>query len=311
MTLEQVRHVLEVEKAKSINQAANNMFLSQSALSLSIKALEQEFGQDIFIRNSKGVALTPFGRTFISYVRPIQLQINQLYSLRKGNAARHMLSLKVASNGFRFVSSVLAQIYQKYKSMGIRIENFDCVGDDALYMVSDKLVEIGVIRFWSCYKPLYYKQFEAKSLQFFSMAKKPLCVLVGRGSPLYTLEQNSISAEELAGYPMVMHDYMDCGPYSDILDRLGLAVSPNCIITSSRAVIHDILDQTDAYYLSSDFQNVYKHLDGRFGNISSDCTHMFLLTGTEIQSEIGWIKHSSYNPSTLAGEFVSMMGQSL
>lgn len=40
MTLEQVRHVLEVEKAKSINQAANNMFLSQSALSLSIKALE-------------------------------------------------------------------------------------------------------------------------------------------------------------------------------------------------------------------------------------------------------------------------------
>lgn len=62
MTLEQVRHVLEVEKAKSINQAANNMFLSQSALSLSIKALEQEFGQDIFIRNSKGVALTPFGR---------------------------------------------------------------------------------------------------------------------------------------------------------------------------------------------------------------------------------------------------------
>lgn len=222
-----------------------------------------------------------------------------------------MLSLKVASNGFRFVSSVLAQIYQKYKSMGIRIENFDCVGDDALDMVSDKLVEIGVIRFWSCYKPLYYKQFEAKSLQFFSMAKKPLCVLVGRGSPLYTLEQNSISAEELAGYPMVMHDYMDCGPYSDILDRLGLAVSPNCIITSSRAVIHDILDQTDAYYLSSDFQNVYKHLDGRFGNISSDCTHMFLLTGTEIQSEIGWIKHSSYNPSTLAGEFVSMMGQSL
>ena len=67
MTLEQVRHVLEVEKAKSINQAANNMFLSQSALSLSIKALEQEFGQDIFIRNSKGVALTPFGRINISH----------------------------------------------------------------------------------------------------------------------------------------------------------------------------------------------------------------------------------------------------
>ena len=39
MTLEQVRHVLEVEKAKSINQAANNMFLSQSALSLSIKGV--------------------------------------------------------------------------------------------------------------------------------------------------------------------------------------------------------------------------------------------------------------------------------
>ena len=311
MTFEQVRHVLEVEKTKSINQAANNLFLSQSALSLSIKALEQEFGQDIFIRNSKGVTLTPFGRTFISFVRPIQLQINQLYGLRKGNSSRHILSLKVTSNGFRFVTSLLAQIYQKYKSVGIRIENFDCVGDDVLDMVSDKLVEIGVVRFWSCYKPLYYKQFEAKSLQFFPIAKKPLCILVGRGSPLYALEQDSISAEELAGYPIVMHDYMDCGPYSDILDRLSLDVSLNCIVTSSRAVIYDMLDQTDAYYLSSDFQDVYENLDGRFGNTSSDRAHMFLLTGTEIQSEIGWIKHSSYNLSTLAEEFVSMLGQSL
>lgn len=309
MTFEQVRHVLEVEKTKSINQAANNLFLSQSALSLSIKALEQEFGQEIFIRNSKGVVLTPFGRTFISYVRPIQAQMNQLYSLCKRTVAQPSLSLKVTSNGFRFVSSVLAQMYQKYKAVGIRIEDFDSVGDDALDMVSDKLVEIGVIRFWSCYKQLYQKQFAAKSIQFFPLAQKPLCVLVGRGSPLYVLEQNSISAEELAGYPMVMHDYMDFGPYSDILDRLGLAVSPSCIVTASRAVIHDMLEQTDSYYLSTDFRNVYERLDGHFGNSSDKNTRTFILQGTHIQSEIGWIKHSSYNPSMLAGEFVSMLSQ--
>lgn len=48
MTLTQFKYVLEIAKAGSVNQAANNLFVSQSVLSNSIKALENELGQKIF-----------------------------------------------------------------------------------------------------------------------------------------------------------------------------------------------------------------------------------------------------------------------
>lgn len=48
MTLTQFKYVLEIAKAGSVNQAANNLFVSQSVLSNSIKALENELGQKVF-----------------------------------------------------------------------------------------------------------------------------------------------------------------------------------------------------------------------------------------------------------------------
>ena len=67
MTFEQFKYILEIAKTGSINQASNNLFLSQAALSTSIKNLEEELGQAIFVRNNRGIQTTPFGRDFISY----------------------------------------------------------------------------------------------------------------------------------------------------------------------------------------------------------------------------------------------------
>ncbi len=309
VTFDQLRHVLEIEKTRSINEAANNLFLSQSALSLSLKTLESEIGQTIFIRNNKGVALTPFGKIFISYIKPINTQMMQLYNLCNKSIDRQQLSLKVTSQGFRFVSSILARLYQRYKSVGICLEEFDCASDDAIDVVSNRLVEIGVIRLWTCYKQLYTKQLESKSISFYPIARKKLCVLVGKNSPLYYLEKDSVSADELKDYPAVMHDYMAHGPYSDIMDRLGLNMSRNCLVTASRAVVYDMLNLTDAYFLSSDLQSVYRYFENE--NMPTNENRMLMLEGSDIMAEFGWIKHNSYQPSTIAREFISILEQAL
>ena len=59
MTLDQINYVLEIERTGSINKAATNLFISQSALSLAIQNLERELGQPIFVRSSRGVFPTP------------------------------------------------------------------------------------------------------------------------------------------------------------------------------------------------------------------------------------------------------------
>ena len=74
MTNNQIHYMVEIAKAGSVNQAARNLFISQSSLSGAIQSVEAEFGRKIFARSVKGMALTPFGRQFIAYITPIDRQ---------------------------------------------------------------------------------------------------------------------------------------------------------------------------------------------------------------------------------------------
>lgn len=71
MTLSQIEYMVKVAEQGSINKVANMSFVSQSVVSTAIKNLEQELGRTLFIRTARGVTLTPFGKTFLSYVAPI------------------------------------------------------------------------------------------------------------------------------------------------------------------------------------------------------------------------------------------------
>ena len=66
--LELYRVFREVAKRGNITAAAENLFLSQSALSQSIKQLEEELGVRLFSRSTKGVRLTGEGRLLLDYV---------------------------------------------------------------------------------------------------------------------------------------------------------------------------------------------------------------------------------------------------
>ena len=82
MTNNQIRYIIETAQAGSINMAARNLFISQSALSNAIMSVEGEFNNKIFNRTSKGVTLTSFGKLFIAYITPINRQLMQLYAMR-------------------------------------------------------------------------------------------------------------------------------------------------------------------------------------------------------------------------------------
>ncbi len=64
MTVNQVLYVLEVAHCQSFSKAAENLFLSQPALSLQIKNLEAELGYILFSRTTRGVHLTKLGEQF-------------------------------------------------------------------------------------------------------------------------------------------------------------------------------------------------------------------------------------------------------
>lgn len=61
MTLVQLRHLVSLAQSGSFTRSAEALFLTQPALSRSIRALEDELGQPLFDRVGRRSVLTPFG----------------------------------------------------------------------------------------------------------------------------------------------------------------------------------------------------------------------------------------------------------
>ena len=64
MTLQQLKYVIEVAKAKSISEAAKKLFISQPSLTNAIKELEKEMNITIFLRTNKGILISKERRDF-------------------------------------------------------------------------------------------------------------------------------------------------------------------------------------------------------------------------------------------------------
>ena len=71
MTLQQLKYILAIVDCGSISEAAKRLYISQPSLSNAVKEIEEEFGIEIFLRSSKGIALTNEGIEFLSYARQV------------------------------------------------------------------------------------------------------------------------------------------------------------------------------------------------------------------------------------------------
>ena len=59
-----------VARTLSFSEASRELFISQSAVSQSIKVLEKKLGQPLFIRSTKKVRLTLEGEILLKHVEP-------------------------------------------------------------------------------------------------------------------------------------------------------------------------------------------------------------------------------------------------
>jgi DNA-binding transcriptional LysR family regulator len=71
MTLVQLRHLLSLAQTGSFSKSAQALFLTQPALSRSIRALELELGQALFDRIGRHSEVTPFGREVVERARQL------------------------------------------------------------------------------------------------------------------------------------------------------------------------------------------------------------------------------------------------
>ena len=65
MNMNQLKYFIAVAEHRSFTKAANQYYLSQTAITQQVRALESHLGVQLFDRNNRPVSLTPAGHVFL------------------------------------------------------------------------------------------------------------------------------------------------------------------------------------------------------------------------------------------------------
>lgn len=87
ITLKQMRYFEALARHGHFGRAANACAISQPALSVQIKELEQSLGTTLFERGTRSVSLTAFGEDFALRVREILRSVDELSDMARASRA--------------------------------------------------------------------------------------------------------------------------------------------------------------------------------------------------------------------------------
>lgn len=115
-----------VANTLSFSEASKQLFISQSAVSQSIKVLEKKLNQPLFIRSTKRVQLTPEGEILLKHIEPAMNLIkqgeNQLLEANTLNGGQ--LRIGASDTICRYyLIPFLKQFHKKYPNVHIKVTN--------------------------------------------------------------------------------------------------------------------------------------------------------------------------------------------
>ena len=115
-----------VANTLSFSEASKQLFISQSAVSQSIKVLERKLNQPLFIRSTKRVQLTPEGEILLKHIEPAMNLIkqgeNQLLEANTLNGGQ--LRIGASDTICRYyLIPFLKEFHQKYPNIHIKVTN--------------------------------------------------------------------------------------------------------------------------------------------------------------------------------------------
>lgn len=115
---------LEVNRTRHFGQAADNLYLTQSAVSARIRLLEQTLGVTLFTRTRNNIELTPAGQKLLKYADSI---LNTWNRARQDIVLQDDSIIPIAVGGVPSLWDILLQdwldkVYQEHKNILIHAE---------------------------------------------------------------------------------------------------------------------------------------------------------------------------------------------
>ena len=193
--LRQLRAFCHAARHGSITQAAESLGLSQPAVSLHVRELENELDAVLFDRGGPGVALTSAGRRLCELVEPLVrgmdgLSVNFMERLDDTISGHIQLAASVAGAAF-VLPPYIKQFRDRYPEIRLRVKN--CPSSEGVKLLLADEVEFALgVKDSSVEDTLDYREFLPYDIVLITSLDHPLA---GR---------ETVSPEEAAVWPAIV-----------------------------------------------------------------------------------------------------------
>ena len=248
MNITQIKYVLTVASSPSMREAATKLYVTQPALSASIRELEEELGILIFERTNKGISLTEEGREFVAYGKKAlaQYEILEARFLSKDSDKEHF---SVSTQHYNFAIKAFTEIIRDKDPDRYVFSIHETKTAEVLKDVGTLKSEVGIVSFSRDNEAVIRKLFKEYQLEFTPLMIRETYAYVWKDHKF--AKRKTISLEELKEYPCVAFDQSDDSNFYLTEEAMGNYDFRKLIKSDDRATTMEIISDLHGYSVGS------------------------------------------------------------
>ncbi|AKV55273.1 LysR family transcriptional regulator [Bifidobacterium actinocoloniiforme DSM 22766] len=296
MTLLQLKYIIKIVECGSMNEASHELFISQPALSSSVKELEGELGVEIFTRHSQGIALTVDGAEFLTYARQVLDQVGLLEQRYQQTKPRKQLC-RVSTQHYMFAVEAFVEMINSIEADEYEFTIRETRTRDIIDQVASLRSEIGIIYQSGFNKRVITKLLREKHLVFHPLFRCRPHVFISRRNPL--AGRSRLTMENLEPYPFLQYEQGDEGSFYFAEEPVWPDYSPQQITVSDRATMLNFIVGLNAYTVCTGIDNEDLNTE-KITTIPLESDETMLL---------GWINNERTKPPEAAQLYLDKLGE--
>ncbi len=123
-TLKQIQTFQEVARQKSVSKAAERLFVTQPAVSMQIRQLEEAFGLALLEPVGRNIRLTQAGELFLAHAQAAMGQLKDLEALMADHTGlkKGRIDLAVVSTAKYFIPMLLVQFAKLFEGITVQLQ---------------------------------------------------------------------------------------------------------------------------------------------------------------------------------------------
>ncbi len=248
MTLTQLRYVIAIAETKSINKAAEQLYVSQPSLTSAVQELEKELGIILFNRSGRGVTLTNDGAEFLLYARQLYGQYETLLE-KYGENGSLKKKFGVSTQHYSFAVKAFVDMAKQFDMSKYEFAIRETKTAEVISDVSTMKSEIGVLYLSDFNRKSMEKLLRSAGLEFHHLIDCQAYVYLWKNHPL--AKEESISFSQLSDYPCLAFEQGDNSSFYLAEEILSTNEYPRIIRANDRATMLNLMVGLNGYTLCS------------------------------------------------------------